>query len=163
GQSLDVVNAAAVDNQQWVGGHGRWAQVSESFDFETDWSPRRRLVLNRQGEWSAVAFALAMELANETMRQADLDGLAFFDETHPNDDRQDRYELMRQLIWPELLEAEASRALVWQLHQMTAELGTDEMLSLLAATLQETKPDTAGQLLAAMEQRSDNLNNEVQP
>jgi hypothetical protein len=162
-KSPELVNAAAVSGQAWADGNGRWAQTPETFDYETDWSSRRRLVLNPQGEWSTVAFWLAMELAEEETRQADLDGLVFFDESHPNDDRSARHALMRKLIWPELLDAAESRALVFQLHEMTARLGTQATLTLLVGILQESQPETVSQLLVEMEQRSANPDNEVQP
>jgi hypothetical protein len=162
-QGSEPVNVAALDQEKWAEGHGRWVQEPETFDFETHWNPRRLLVLNQQGEWSALAFWLAMELSDEETRQADLAGLAFFDETHPNEDRSERYDLMWERIWPELLDTKESRELVFRLHGMAERLGTQEMLSLLAAALRETRPETVDQLLVEMDERSENQINEVQP
>jgi hypothetical protein len=162
-QRSELVNAAAFDEEKWAEGYGRWVQEPESFDFQTQWSPRRLLILNQQGEWGALAFWLAMELSDEETRQADLDGLIFFDQTHPNEDRSERYDLMWKRIWPELLDAKESRELVFRLHGMAERLGAQEVLSLLAAALRETRPETVDQLLVDMDERSENQINEVQP
>jgi hypothetical protein len=163
GQTPEVVAAGSFTEQEWLAGRGRWAQAPESFDFATSWDYRRRLILKPQGEWSTVAFWLAMELADEETRQADLDGIAFFDSTHSNDDYSERYALMRKQVWPEVLDTNRSRAIVLQLHNLTLRIGTSETLTMLSAILQETHPETVTQLLAELEQRSQNLTNEVQP
>ena len=163
GQRPDLAEAGAMDDAAWQAGGGRWVQVPEVFDYRTDWSYRRAVIINPKGEWSAVAFWLAMELAEDEIRQADLDGLAFFDQTHINDDAGERHVVMQKLIWPAFMDAKGGREIILELHDLSLRYGTPETLAVFAAVLQDIRPATVNQLLAEMENRSQAPINEVQP
>ncbi len=163
GQDPELVTAALSEQADWIAGQGRWVQAPEAFDYTTDWSYRRQIYLTEQGEWSAVAFWLAMELSDEETRQADLEGIAFFDRTHINEDASERHEVMRALIWPDWMEARWGRDIIKELHAITLHLGAQETLALFTAVLQETQPESVDQLLAEIESRSPSPSNEVQP
>jgi len=163
GQRSELVNAAEYDEAMWVEGNGRWAQEPESFDFQTLWNPRRQLILNQQGEWGAMAFWLAVELSDEETRQADLDGLIFFDQNYHNQDRSELNDLMDERIWPDLIYTSESLELIFQLHAMVQRQGAQEVFTLLAGAMRETRPHTVDQLLVEMDKRSENQINEVQP
>ena len=160
GQDPELVNPDSLSAQDWLNGSGRWVQAPEAFDYDTLWNPRRWILPTEQGEWSAVAFWLALELADEQTRQGDLEGLAFFNESHPNDDRPLRNDLLVERIWPGLLDSSRARDIVLRLHALSYQLGTQQTIALLSSLIQETHPETVTELLDAMEQ---NQNNEVQP
>ena len=163
GGSPGLATANTHDDADWWAGRGRWVQAPETFDYATDWSVRRKISMTPQGEWSAVAFWLAMELADDEIRQADLDGFAIFDQTHINNDAHERNRVMRKLIWPAFMDAERGRAIILQLHEFTLRYETQKTLDLFAAVFQDSRPETVDQLLAEMENRSQAFTNEVQP
>lgn len=164
GENTRKAYPAGMKEKVWVEGNGRWVQAAEYFDTRTIYNPRWSMTLRPQGEWSCVAFWLAMEMADEGTRQADLAALESMEnEGRPGDDRSNRYDTMRKRIMPEIIDTPTSEDIILQLHAMAERIGSEEVLTLLAATLQETRPETVTQLLAEMEQRSENLNIEVQP
>jgi hypothetical protein len=163
GERPNLVTVSAYTQAEWIAGRGRWVQAPEAFDYNTYWDYRRWIDPTPQGEWSAVAFWLAMELADEELRQADLEGIAFFDRTHINDDAKERGEVIRKLIWPDFMDSNQGRQIILELHNLSLRLGTQESLDLFVTVLQETRPETVGKLLAEMEVRSQTQTNEVQP
>lgn len=160
GQELEVVNPIPVSSENWLAGSGRWVQAPEAFDYDTLWSPRRWILPTEQGEWSAVAFWLALELSDSQTRQGDLDGLAFFNASHPNDDRSARNDLLVERIWSQLLDSTRARDIVLRLHALSDQLGAQQTIALLRSLIQENHPETVTELLDQMEQHQ---NNEVQP
>lgn len=156
GGEAQVVDITAVSEQDWQGKNGQWVQRPEQFDVLTTYNPRRQLALSRQGEWGVVAFWLGMELADESTRQADQALLAFFlGEGKPERNFTNRdHALAWKLAWPDVLEVEEARIQVQQLHRWTAAVGRDRALSLLAAAIAETRPETVPALCAELERRS---------
>jgi hypothetical protein len=164
GETPTVVDIALISERDWQDDNGHWVQAAEAFDVITTWNPRRQMELSLQGEWSAVAFWLAMELADETTRQADLDLIAYFaGEGQSINSYSQRYELMRELFWPEVLETDSGRAIVQGLHQWGLSLGSSESITMLAAVIHETQPETVTELILELEQRSGNTILKEQP
>lgn len=154
-ETAQVVQINLVSEQEWSDANGHWVQAVESLDILTTWNPRRVVTLSPQGAWSAVAFWVAMELAADTVRQADLDLLAYFaGEGKSLTSYSQRYNLMSGLIWPSPLDTETGRQIVWDFHHWSLKVGPQEAMAMLAETIQETQPETFDQLIAALEQRS---------
>jgi len=159
-----VFDMTAISEQDWEADHGHWVQSVEFLDVITTWNPRRQVELSPQGEWSSLAFWLAMELADETTRQADLDLIAFFaGEGQYIRSGNQRADLMANLIWPDVLDSVQGRQLVWNLHNWTNTVGQQEALTLLAMVMQEAQPETVDQLIAELAQRSGHTIQEKKP
>ena len=159
-----VLSKAVISEQDWEADNGHWVQSVEFLDVITTWNPRRQVELSPQGEWSTLAFWLAMELADETTRQADLDLIAFFaGEGQYIRSGNQRAALMANLIWPDVLDSVQGRQLVWNLHNWTTTVGRQEALTLLAMVIQEAQPETVDQLIAELAQRSGHAIPEEQP
>jgi hypothetical protein len=155
GGTPEVVEIASVSEQEWQNDNGHWVQAAEAFDVITTWDPRRHVELSPQGEWSTVAFWLAMELADEDTRQADLDLITYFaGEGQSIHSGSQRYELMYGLSWPTVLDTDAGRAMVQDLHQWALNLGSEDAISMLAAVIREAQPETVKELIVELEGRS---------
>ena len=176
GQNTHLAEGGSFSAQDWAADNGHWVQVPEIFDTITTWDPHRLITLNAQGEWSAVAFWLAMELSEEPARQADLEALNFIEEgtQEITDDIEwvaqrydlvikERYDLMNKLILPELVDSSRGRAIIFSLHQWAERFGSEEAIALFAAVIQEARPGTVDQLFAELEQRSGMSIREEQP
>jgi len=164
GEPARVLNKIANSEKAWEADNGHWVQSAEFLDVITTWNPRRQVELSPQGEWSALAFWLAMELADETTRQADLDLIAFFaGEGLKIRSGNQRAALMANLIWPDVLDTVQGRRLVWNLHNWATTVGQQKALTLLSVVLQETQPETVDQLIAELAQRSGHTIPEEQP
>ena len=164
GQDLELVLAQTLPADRWTAGSGRWVQAPEYMDSWVYWTPRWSLKLRPEGEWTSIALWIAIELADETTRQKDLDVIRSLDgQTVSGEGRSDRFEMVRQRIMPELVHTEKSQDIILKLHGIAEAIGTQEALNLLVTVMRETQPMIVRDLLAEMQQRSENLNSEVQP
>jgi hypothetical protein len=102
----------------WEQEQGHWLQLASNPDVDVTWNPRWQGALSPEGEWSALAFWLAMELADPQTRQGDLDLMTYFQgEGREIKSYSRRYALMHERLWPDIMEVEAARQLILALHQ----------------------------------------------
>jgi hypothetical protein len=158
GQALDrrTVDMTTLSEQAWQEDNGHWVLAVETPDVLVRWTPRRSISLGPQGKWSSIAFWLAIEMSDETLRQADLDELNSLHEkaaasrSYRREDRERALERM----WPSVWETLEAREIVLALHAWTEAVGREEALSLFAAAFEETQPETVEELFKELELRS---------
>jgi hypothetical protein len=155
GETMNVVDLATTPEEDWYTQDGHWVQAVEFFDVKTFWNPRRVVQLTPQGEWSTVAFWLAMEMADDTTRQADLDLIKYFaGEGQSIHSGNQRYALMSGQLWPDVLDTDEGRAMVWNLHAWASQVGTQDAVAIAVTTIQETQPESVMRLMDELERRS---------
>jgi hypothetical protein len=143
-----------ITEARWAEGGGRWVQSTDQVDVRYFWDPYRSEQLTPAGEFSAVGFWLALELADAEVRQADLALLA---DMQP--DERGRIPTEQSLqswerLWPYVLDAQQARRLVLRLHVWATTVGPEEAVRLAIETLKDSQPETVNQLLAELAQRS---------
>lgn len=149
-QTPDIVLA-----EQWAAEDGSWVQEVEHLDLQTAWNPRRQTSLTPAGEWAAVGFWIALELSDPQIRQADLDLIAYFaGEGQQLKSGSKRFELMSKLLWPSIMDSEAGRQIIWDLHRWAEGVGSQEALALAMSVIQETHPETVEQFISELAERS---------
>ena len=150
-----VVSIADTTEERWVQEGGHWAQFADMMDMTTTWEPRRSFHLNPPGEQSVLAFWLAMELADEETRQADLDLLAYFDSVGQQlQGYGERYEMIDDLFWPDMMYATEARERVADLHEWAVRVGREEAVELVIEVIQGSDGWDQSQVLAELEARS---------
>jgi hypothetical protein len=158
GRALDRRTAEmnALSEQDWQADNGHWVLAVEAPDVLVRWNPRRSISLGSQGKWNSIAFWLAVEMADESTRQADLDYLIQVDEIGAagRSFRGEDFQRAIEQMWPSVWETREARSIVLALHTWTETVGREEALSLFAAAFRETKPETVEELIQELEQRS---------
>ncbi|MEJ2353008.1 MAG: hypothetical protein P8Y03_24740 [Anaerolineales bacterium] len=150
-----VVSMANTTEERWYQESGNWVQFPDVIDMTTTWESKKDFRLNRPGEQSALAFWLAMELADEDTRQADLDLLAYFASVGQQlQGHSERYSMINNLLWPDILYATKGRELVWDLHQWSARVGPGEAMRLAVEVIQESAGWDQSQIFTKLEARS---------
>jgi hypothetical protein len=145
-----------ISEAEWTARRGRWMQSPEYFDIITYWKPRREVKLSSQGEWSAVAFWLAMENSSETIRQVDLDQLAEIEGKRAvgTSLTREQYNKFSALAWPWILEVHRTREIVQDLHSWSETLGQQEAVHLASVVVQESNPETVQEFMQELASRS---------
>lgn len=152
---MRAVSLSEISEDRWYQETGHWMQFAEVMDMTTTWSPRRNFHLEIPGEQSALAFWLAMELADEETRQADLDLLAYFASVGQQlQGYGERYRMINDLGWPDLMYTREARELVWDLHEWAVRVGPEEAVATAVEVIQETEDWDLDQVLAEFEARS---------
>jgi hypothetical protein len=164
GENPGLTHPKTLDAQAWIDGAGRWVQAAEYSDARANYDPRWYLTIRAQGEWASVALWMAIELADETTRQGDLEALALLGgQTIAGEGRSERYALVLDRILPEFVHTLTGQKIILDLHKLAERIGTDQALALLTEILQETPPQSVTELVAEMQERSAEIESEVQP
>jgi hypothetical protein len=151
GEDRQVISIAETSEESWYQGNGHWMQFAEALDTSNNWTPVTNYQLTLAGEQSVLAFWLAMELVDEDMRQADLELLAYFAgvdqqlQGHP-----ERYKMISDRLWSDILYATQARELVWDLHAWALQVGPGAV-PLAIEVIQGTDSWDLKQVLAEME------------
>ncbi len=160
----EVVSLADVSEARWTAEDGHWLQFAESMDLAVDWSGRRKVAPTPAGEQSAMAFWLAMELADEQTRQADLDLLEYFAGVGQElAGWGDRYRMMQKLGWPSIMEARQARELIGNLHEWAVQVGPEEAVRIGIEAIRQAPTWDQGRILEEMIARSGVPIGEVAP
>jgi hypothetical protein len=150
-----VVSMADTSQERWYQESGQWVQFPDVIDMTTTWEPNKDFRLNPPGEQSAFAFWLAMELADEKTRQADLELLAYFASVGQQlQGYGERYGMISDSLWPDMLYATKARELVWDLHEWAARVGPEEAMRMAVEVIQESASWDQSQVLKKLEVRS---------
>jgi hypothetical protein len=131
---------------------GRWVRPPEILGINYEWNPRRQMELKPSGEYSALAFWMAMELADPEVRDADLELMARL----ATDEVQalgygDKHVMRGERLWPYILESEEAIALIIRFHDWAERLGRNRAIELVAHTLRDGRAETVDQLIQALE------------
>lgn len=155
GEDTQVISITQTTEESWYQGNGHWMQFAEALDTTNYWTPVTNYQLNPAGEQSVLAFWLAMELADEDTRQADLDLLAYFASVGQQlQGHSERYSMISNLLWPDILYATKGRELVGDLHQWSARVGPGEAMRLAVEVIQESAGWDQSQIFTELEARS---------
>ena len=155
GEDTQVISITQTTEESWYQRNGHWMQFAEALDTTNYWTPKTNYQLNLAGEQSVLAFWLAMELVDEDTRQADLEVLAYFAGVGQQlQGHEERYEMISDRLWPDILLATKARELVWDLNEWAAEVGPEEAVSTAVEVIQEAGSWDQSQILAELEARS---------
>ena len=155
GEDTQVISITQTTEERWYQGNGHWMQFAEALDETNYWTPKTNYQLNPAGEQSVLAFWLAMELADEDTRQADLDLLAYFASVGQQlQGHSERYSMINNLLWPDILYATKGRELVWDLHEWATRVGPGEAMRLAVEVIQEAAGWNQSQIFTKLEARS---------
>jgi hypothetical protein len=150
-----VVSMADTSPERWYQESGTWVQLAEGTDMLSTWEGPRGFVLEPPGEQSALAFWLAMELADPKTRQGDLDLLAYFASVGQQlQGFGERYQMIDDRFWPDALYAAEGRELVWDLHQWAVRAGPEHALRIAVEVVRAAEGWDKSQVLAEMAARS---------
>jgi hypothetical protein len=155
GKGTQVVSIAQTTEERWYQENGHWMQFAEVLDVTNYWTPVTNYQLNFAGEQSVLAFWLAMELADEDTRQADLDLLDYFASVGQQlQGQSERYDMIRDLFWPDIMLATEGRELVLDLHQWAERVRPEQAVGIAVEVIQESDDWDQSQVLDEFEARS---------
>jgi hypothetical protein len=155
GEGTQVISTTQTTEESWYQDNGHWMQFAEALDTTNFWTPKTNYQLNLAGEQSVLAFWLAMELADEETRQADLELLAYFASVGQQlQGHTERYNMINYLLLPDILYATKGRELVWDLHEWAARVGPGEAMRIAVEVIQESAAWDQSQFFTKLEARS---------
>ncbi len=155
GYDSQQARLSATNPEEWERDKGHWLQITEKPDYLTSWMPRKQTTLTSEGEWSSLAFWLAMEMADEQTRQKDLELIEIFlGDVTKTIGGGDRYSMMRELLWPYVMEDAAAQQMALSLHEWAESVGREQAVELVFAQLRQTKADDFDGFVAELESLS---------